>query len=74
MIRKHPASVLISHYPVKGYLRYLDLEDRIFNRVISDISDVQRETTLTISDRIDTVLPVESEILGGYFFPLEQRI
>ena len=42
-------------------LMYPDLEDRIFNRVISDISAVLRETTLTISDAIQTDSPVESE-------------
>ena len=31
-------------------------ENRIINRVISDISIVLRETTLTVSDSIDTVL------------------
>ena len=36
-------------------LRYLDPKDRIFNRVISDISVVLRETTLTISDSIETL-------------------
>ena len=34
-------------------------EDRFFNRVFSDISLVRRETTLTISDAIETGLPVE---------------
>ena len=37
-------------------------EDRIFNRVISDISVVLRETTLTFSDSIEAGLPVEYEI------------
>ena len=35
-------------------LRYPDPEDRIFNHVISDISVELRETTLTISDSIET--------------------
>ena len=35
-------------------LMYSDPEDRNFNRVISDISVVLRETTLTISDSIET--------------------
>ena len=34
-----------------------------FNRVISDISVVLREITVTISDSIETVSPVESEIV-----------
>ena len=41
-----------------------DLEDRIFNRVISDIPVVQRETTLTISDSFETVPLVECEIVS----------
>ena len=44
-------------------LRYPHLGDQIFNCVISDISVVQRETTLTISDSIVKGLPVESKIL-----------
>ena len=44
-------------------LRYPDLEDRVFNRVISDISVVLGETTLTISDSVETGSPVESEIV-----------
>ena len=49
---------------VNVYLvRYSDREDRIFNRVISDISVVLRETTLTISDFMVTDSPVESEIV-----------
>ena len=47
----------------KGDLRYPIPEDRVFNRVISDISVVQRETTLTISDSIETASLVGSEIL-----------
>ena len=42
-------------------LRYPFPEDRIFNRVISDIFVVIRKTTLTLSDFIETVPPVESE-------------
>ena len=38
-------------------------EDRISNRVISDISVVLRKTTLNISDSIETSSPVESEIV-----------
>ena len=44
-------------------LRYSYPEDRIFNRVISDISVVQRETTLTTSDSIEASSPVKSEIV-----------
>ena len=44
-------------------LRYLDPEDRMSNRVISDISVVLRETTLTVSDSIETSFPVKSEIV-----------
>ena len=44
-------------------LRYPNPEDWIFNRVISDISIVQRETTLTISDSVEIVSPVESKIV-----------
>ena len=42
-------------------------EDRIFNRVISNISVVLRETTLTITDSIGTGSPVESEIVRVVF-------
>ena len=45
-------------------LRYLKVwvpEDRIFNRVMSDISVVLREVTLTTLDSIGTISPVESE-------------
>ena len=38
-------------------------DDRIFNRVISVISVVQRETTLTITDSIETGSPLVSEIV-----------
>ena len=44
-------------------LRNPDHEDRIFNRVISDISVVLWETTLTISESLRTGSPVESEIV-----------
>ena len=40
--------------------RWPDPEDRIFNRVISDISVVLRETTLTISHSIETGSPAFS--------------
>ena len=40
-----------------------DPEDRIFNRVISDISIVLTETTLSISDSIETISSVESEMV-----------
>ena len=43
--------------------RYLDFEDRIFNRVISDISVVLKKTTVTISDSIETGASVDSEIV-----------
>ena len=39
-------------------------EDRIFNRAISDISVVLRESTLAISDSIETCSPFESEIVS----------
>ena len=42
-------------------LRYPDPEGRIFNRFISDISVVRRETTLTISDSIETVSQVDTK-------------
>ena len=45
------------------FLKYPEPENRIFKRVISDISVVLRETTLTISDSIEIVSPVESEIM-----------
>ena len=47
-------------------LRYPDPEDRILNRVISDISVVLRETALTtcISDSIQPGSSLDSEI--GY--------
>ena len=38
-------------------------EDQIFNHVISDISLVLRETTLTTSDSIETGSPIETEIV-----------
>ena len=42
---------------------YPNPEDQIFNRVISDISVIQRETTLSILDSIETGTPVETEIV-----------
>ena len=52
------------NYPLKrSEFQVSDPEDRIFNRVIPDISVVLRETTLTISDSIETSSPIESEIV-----------
>ena len=48
---------------VKCHLRHPDSEDRMLNSIISDISIVQRETTLTISDSIETGSNVETEIV-----------
>ena len=48
---------------IKFHLRCTDSEDRIFNHVISDISVVVRETTLTVSDSIETGSPADSEIV-----------
>ena len=65
-LQKHqdkPAQLVLAglcHF-LKVLLRHPDPEDRIFNRFISDISIVLRETTLTISGSIETVSPVESE-------------
>ena len=42
---------------------YPDPEDRTFNRVISDIYVVPRETTLTITDSIEIGSTVETEIV-----------
>ena len=42
-------------------LMYPDSKDCIFNRVISDIFVVQRESTLTISGSIETGSPVKTE-------------
>ena len=44
-------------------LRYPDPGYRIFNRVISDIPVVLRETTLTISDSFEAGSPIETEIV-----------
>ena len=44
-------------------LRYRYPEDRIFNRVISDIPIALGETTLTILDSIETSSPVKREIV-----------
>ena len=49
--------------PIHFYLRYPDPVSRIFNRVFSDISDVLKETTLTISHYTETISPGESEIV-----------
>ena len=38
-------------------------EKRTFNRVISDISVVPKETTRTMSDSIETSSPVESGVV-----------
>ena len=46
--------------PIGKGLKYLDPDDRIFNRIASDISVEQRETTLTISDSIETGSRVET--------------
>ena len=48
---------------IRSTLRHSDLEGRIFNLVISDISVVSRETTLTIYDYIETGSPVESKLV-----------
>ena len=48
-------------------VRYSDPENRIFNRVISDISVVLRETPPTISDSIQTGSPAESERVREVF-------
>ena len=52
----------------KQLLKYSDPEDRIFNRVISDISVVLRETILTISDSVETGSPVKTEMVKGVSF------
>ena len=41
-------------------LRYPYPEDRISDRVISDVSVVLRETTLTFSDPIETGSPIRN--------------
>ena len=57
-------SIHVRNIVKKGLLlKVSNPEERISNRVISDISVVLRETTLTISDSIETVPPVESEIV-----------
>ena len=53
-------------------LRYPDAEDRIFNRVVSIISVVRRETTFTVLDSIETVSPVESEIVRVAFLSISE--
>ena len=57
---------MVTVYPnnhSNGVLRYPDPGDRNFDRVISDISVIQRKTTLTISDSVETGSPVEIEIV-----------
>ena len=51
-----------------------DYEDRIFNRIISDFSVVPRETTLTISDYIETGSPVEIEIVRAVLLSTTELI
>ena len=55
----------ITNYQLKSGFTKLrgiwTLTIRFFNRIISDIFDVLRETTFTISDSMETILPVESE-------------
>ena len=46
---------------------YSDPKDRIFNRVMSDIFVVERETTLTDSDSNETGSRVETEIVRVVF-------
>ena len=46
-----------------GGLGYPDHEDMISNRVTSETSVVQRESTLTILHTIETDSPVETEIV-----------
>ena len=48
-------------------LRYLDPEDPFFNRVFSYISVVLRETTLAVSDSIETDLPVDTKTVRVVF-------
>ena len=43
--------------------RYWNPAGRVFNRNFSDISVVLRETTLTISDSIETGSPVEPKMV-----------
>ena len=58
----------IIEYKYHIILSHQDPEDRIFNRVISDISVVLRETTVTISDSIEPDSAVESEIVSVVVF------
>ena len=60
--------------PVLFFLRYSDPVHRISNRVISDISVVLRETTLTISDSIETDLPQDSEMMRVVSLSITERI
>ena len=53
--------------------RYPDPGDRISNHVIADISAVLRETTLTISDSVETGSLVEAETVRLVGFPLYSR-
>ena len=66
VLRALPDDKISNLFKLKSFtddkLRYPDPEDRIFNRVISDISVVKREITLTISDTIEIVSPGESEM------------
>ena len=48
-------------------VHYYAPEDRIFDHVISDISVVLRETTLSISYSIETGSPAETEIIRMVF-------
>ena len=45
------------------FVRYPNLEDRIFNHDIADNSVVQWQTPLTISDSFETGSPVKTEIV-----------
>ena len=49
--------------PQFNHRRYPDPAERFFNRVISYMNLVLRETSLTISDSIETGSPLESEIV-----------
>ena len=54
-------------------LRYHYPEDPIFNCVISDISVVLRETTLTISDSNETGSPVKTQIVRVVSLSITER-
>ena len=47
----------------RDVVRYPDSKDRFFNRVITDISVMLRETTLTTSDSIETVRQSNPKLL-----------